>query len=829
MDSSPRNRKPSRSRRRLDLESLEVRNLLSSAGIASVTPADGALLTQSPQQIVVTFNRNDIPSWISGFDLQIEELNGNGSTTPLWNSSDTPPEYTNPGGNQLIIPLQYMNPFSGATQNITLQPGTYQVDLPAYSGVSYAASGAADGLTPLWNPFADYAIGTFTVLGQGATLAGATNLGTVGSSAETVSGSLTPSNYQQAVDLYKVNLARGHDWQLGLNVVASAIGSELQPALSLFDAQGNLIATRNAGTGTASDPTDPYLFAGLAPGTYYVGVSGAGNLPNIAGGYNPTTGTPGIVGLNQAAGPYGFQLELVATPHDQPAQVTSFQVNRLDALSPAPTSLTLTFSSAIGLSNVFVVDGQQHALELYDSHGQLWATTPESYNTQTATLQLMIDEPLPAGSYTLVAPTQGGLVDLTGAAVTAPGQPAGVLGTFNVAPGIANTAGDLGVLWPSQANKVWPTAADSFVEQTTLSNRSQSTYRFVVTIPGYYKLQTQVVGGLTSMVLFGNGQTNVLSTSSVGLANTSVNLTPGTYELRFANTGSTPVTVDWLFKYVSIDWEKIIDNGVGQYYSLSLGLVSSDASSGVSGSSAIVAAPANPGSFLGGFSSGPLTSSLFATQTSSLMGAPTVATESIGVVGPTVESGSIAIADAATGLLPGIRYQASEELADIDATLAGTANTRPSVDPSVVRAETSIASATESRGAQADARALASARWLESIGSMLEDWFAPQRPAARTWGDSPEESAPLALAQTYEEARPIERNDAFGETRTAGMDPIALTGLVAVAAATYRVRRVRSESKRLTLAGSTKGFRRSIPAPHSAVTRMPATWVRPRD
>src|SRR5205807_2305248 len=107
-----------------------------------------------------------------------------------------------------------------------------------------------------------------------------------------------------------------HLWRLDLTVAAQSIGSGLQPALTLFNAQGDVLATRNSGTGSQADPTDPYLSAGLNPGTYYVGVSGAGNLPDLTGGYDPVEGTPGTVGRLQPGGPFPFQLHLVAEPVD---------------------------------------------------------------------------------------------------------------------------------------------------------------------------------------------------------------------------------------------------------------------------------------------------------------------------------------------------------------------------------------------------------------------------------------------------------------------------------------------------------------------------------
>jgi len=80
------------------------------------------------------------------------------------------------------------------------------------------------------------------------------------------------------------------------------IGSNLSGALTLFDQLGNVLATRDAGTGLPSDSNDPYLFTGLNPGVYYIGVSGAGNLAGQTGGYNPVTGTTGSLGQVQLGG-----------------------------------------------------------------------------------------------------------------------------------------------------------------------------------------------------------------------------------------------------------------------------------------------------------------------------------------------------------------------------------------------------------------------------------------------------------------------------------------------------------------------------------------------
>ena len=80
---------------------------------------------------------------------------------------------------------------------------------------------------------------------------------------------------------------------LGVELDAPQTGSSLLGALTLFDPQGDVLITRDTGTGLPSSPDDPYFFTGLNPGVYYIGVSCAGDLPGQTGGYDPLTGTIG--------------------------------------------------------------------------------------------------------------------------------------------------------------------------------------------------------------------------------------------------------------------------------------------------------------------------------------------------------------------------------------------------------------------------------------------------------------------------------------------------------------------------------------------------------
>ena len=101
-------------------------------------------------------------------------------------------------------------------------------------------------------------------------------------------------------------------------------------------------------------------------------------------------------------------------------------------------------------------------------------------------------------------------------------------------------------------------------------------YRWSVIVPGYYKLQTQLQGGPVAVFNNWDGQTTVLDTGSTNrLNNYLMNLNDGVYTIRFVNESSKPVTIDWMLKIARLDWEKILNNGVGQTSALSLSLFSS--------------------------------------------------------------------------------------------------------------------------------------------------------------------------------------------------------------------------------------------------------------
>src|SRR5271157_2437017 len=552
---------------RFCLEGLESRHLLSVLPIEAV-PVGGDPLSPSPTSLVVTFSQSALLyPWING-DIQLDRISNDGTTTQLF--VDTPPPPSDPS----LIPMPTATLNESGTQvtatiplNQTLPAGSYSIVLAGKMPLSYTLAGATNPFfytvgNGSWDWTSDQTITEFTVapavVPKGVTFNEAIDLGTIGSQVQTSSGSLDLAA-AQTYALYKVTLGPGHFWRLGVELDAQRIGSSLLGALTLFDQQGNVLATRDTGTGLPSSPDDPYLFTGLNPGVYYIGVSGAGNLAGQPGSYDPVTGTIGSAGQAQAGGAY--DLRVVADPADSLTQVVGFSLQRADTLNPTPTGLTLTFSGAIdpnsAKSNMSVL--------VQDASGKAWPVTPSSYNGSQ--VSFVFNQPLPPGQYTVVVPPSGGLADLTGRAPVSPGHIPGVLATFSVEHQTSQAvAGDLGVLWPSPQAQVSQVA--------TISPGQEIVSRVVVLVPGFYTLETTFTEGSVAILRTGPDGVAVIDKASTGPSNTyEMPLEAGVYMVSFRTVGTQPAVGQWTFKVASIDYESIVDNGVGQGPALSLRLV----------------------------------------------------------------------------------------------------------------------------------------------------------------------------------------------------------------------------------------------------------------
>ena len=265
--------------------------------VITTVPASGDQLKQSPDSLVLTFNQEVDWFWGSGY-VRLDRVNADQTITQLSDLSSTPDNPFDPTGTQATLLLD--QPLASGEYHIVLVGG--------HSLATFVAGSVNDTLQDgsSWDGSTDLVLADFTVapavvpivVPKGVTFHDATPLDLIGSQVTTLPGSLDPAA-AQTYALYQVTLGPGHFWRLGVELDAPQTGSSLLGALTLFDSNGKVLATRDSGTGLPSSPDDPYFFTGLPTGVYYIGVSCAGNLPGQTGGYDPVTGT---IGSTEQAG-----------------------------------------------------------------------------------------------------------------------------------------------------------------------------------------------------------------------------------------------------------------------------------------------------------------------------------------------------------------------------------------------------------------------------------------------------------------------------------------------------------------------------------------------
>jgi hypothetical protein len=767
----------------------------------------------------------------SGSDFEIDQVASDGAVLNQVVGPDNPPAVENVSDvtQNGVAAAQVAIPITGGP----LQPGNYQACVEGSTTFAMLFDAVEPGTAwdALSSAFQPLVVGQFAVYSHGASFQNnAYPLPIPGSAVTTITGDLNPDDYQSAVDLYRftVGPTQGNLWEVGLAVQSQGIGSPLQADLTLFNGEtGRVIASALSGTGLPGDPGDPYLFAGLNPGTYYVAVSAAGYLPYGPSGYNPELGTAGVLGLHQPGGPFPFELSIAAVPHPHPTTVTSSRANWLDPLSSSPTSLTLSFSGPINLSNLFVVDQAEGALELVDSANNVWPITAEKYDINQHQLTMIVDDPLPAGTYRLISPSDDALTDLAGVPVVAPGEPPELLATFSVAASGGQTIpGDLGAIWPNQIGISPASIGDTFGGSAALAPGQAVTYRFVAVVTGLYKIQTVVDSGSISVQEFGSFGMSTLDAGGANHINNYITkLVDGVYQIRFANVGNQPAQFAWRLKIGSVDWEKIIGNGAGQSAAFALSLLST---------TTVDQTPSSEPSFqgatvtfqvpsAGGGPSGPLPSSLFVSLNTSLMGQPGAAGSAIASVGPSVDGASVAVADSAQGLMPNIRYVSTDQAEsgqEIDGLLARAPDRPPA------RAKTDNLGLAANRPSPdaasilADERALVQGEWLIRLAGMFRDWLGPTTADPH---QSPAEFAPgqsviLARAAFEREEKGVGSSPAPRVfEKTAHADAQLPAGLLVIAVAGSRLHDPvrRWWRRRPTSRGKGhRGFGPPYPSPH---------------
>ncbi len=664
----------------------------------------------------------------------------------------------------------------------------------------------------IWNlpcpplPTPSLALGELTiappaVVNPAATLSNATALGTIRTQVQSITGSLDLASLEN-VNLYAITLGPGHFWRLGVQLEAQQIGSPLRGALTLFDSSGNALATSNAGTGGFDSPADPYLFSGLKPGVYYIGVSGAGNLGEQSGGYDPrSSGTFGTSGNQQAGGKY--TLDLFADPADTPTRVLGAALQWGDPSGTSPTGLILGFSSSIDVNSVDAAANNHSAIWVVDQSGHSWFLTPTSYDASLAQMSFAFDQPLPPGEYTLFDSPSDGLKDLAGWSPVAPGLPQGVLATWTVPPRTPDVVpGNLGVVWPSQQDGV---AGSELI----LAGRDATSQVFVPA-QGLYTLRTSVSQGTLAIDRAGPDGLVVVDPGSQGTSHQyTLDLEPGLYVFTFRNPGTQAALAGWQIVPASIDHENLTDNGVGQSVALSLRLVNPTSSSlTMDGTTGLSPAPdstgpvAAPGTFTLAFavptlislseSSGgvaPLPASLFVTVNSGLLGAPAAVGGPIEAVGPMVPGGMLALANGTAGLLPGIAGQGNGTAEDRDPTQSGQGLLTTGLPAAATDLATTAAD--PSPASSGDALALTKADRITELAGRLGRFLGLRTNVeGATFDGAPAESDLLARNES-EPGRGRAHGSAENSTeRKTEADLGMPTGLIVVAAAAYRLRQL---------------------------------------
>ncbi len=306
------------------------------------------------------------------------------------------------------------NGFGGGNASASiaaLVSGTYYVGVSDSSNFAYdptvSDSGAGTGVTS--GPYNLTLLVTPPVSDANSDIADATPVSFIRGVTAYASGQIA---YPQDADLFQLQLYKGDVVQVAVN--ALSIGSPLDSAVRLFDASGNDVQPAVVGTPT-SDPTLTYQ--ALATGTYYVGISGSGNL-----NYDPHLPQSGV---DSSIGSFDLQINVdQSTPVTQEVEPnnTIDDANSIAAGSSVAGSIgpsgdqdfyEITLTSDGLLSATAQADpGSTLAsqLSLYGTNRQQLLSAGSLSGGDGATIQ----QHLPAGTYWLEVSGTG----LTGAAAT---------------------------------------------------------------------------------------------------------------------------------------------------------------------------------------------------------------------------------------------------------------------------------------------------------------------------------------------------------------------------------------------------------------------------
>ncbi len=308
-----------------------------------------------------------------------------------------------------------------------------------------------------------------------------------------VADSLLLASGQQAndVDLYRIELVGTGRMAVRVDAYGQRIGTGLDPALSIFDAAGNLIASDDDWNVLGQSPQDASLALGLDPGVYYVGVSGGGNLPG-SGTFDPRVPLSG----HSSRGTRGmYLLSLAAAPDSVAPWVQSTTLDSHPALSQPLSGFSVRFSEDVDLTRL------ASGVVLSNANGDQFAVAPISYAASTHEATFVALDRLPSDTYHLTL-RNNAITDLAGNPLQAgPQNHALVIDfTVNAAPpslvdteanDTTATAQQLGVLFSDELNL--GVQVSGAVHSGSAADADL--YRFRVLVPWLYAFDLTGTGG----------------------------------------------------------------------------------------------------------------------------------------------------------------------------------------------------------------------------------------------------------------------------------------------------------------------------------------------
>jgi hypothetical protein len=333
------------------------------------------------------------------------------------------------------VPLSYVN-YSQNAQELQLFPqaplraGTYSLSIGPLNFSTTFSIGPAKGTSS-----SDDTLATAHDLGNVTNAGVVIGTGTIGNDPfdqlfngySNAPATFSPNYAGNDVDLYHFRITGSGRFSLAVEVFGGRINSTLDPAITIFNSSGQILAvadnsTNNAQATDGSQPlfNDPLLYLGLTAGDYYLGVSSHGNLADLVQGvpgYDPTISQSGSGGLS--TGRYVLSLGVFGD-NVRPA-VTASSLVEGSVLNGPPTGFTVQFSKEVNLEQLGYqlaqIQGQSFNNAVYFTdamginryHAQLIGY---DHTTHLATFRML--DALPAGAATLHLSGAAGLTDLAG-------------------------------------------------------------------------------------------------------------------------------------------------------------------------------------------------------------------------------------------------------------------------------------------------------------------------------------------------------------------------------------------------------------------------------